>query len=738
MKKFQIVLLIAALFLQLPGIGALAADYKGTTLRLEKTEGTVSLKNAGGRSITARSKSKLYNGYVLTTSNKSYAWISLDSKKAVKMDANTKVEVQKSDKALTLYVKSGKIFFDVKAKVGKDESYEVKTSTMTTGVRGTIGMVESVSGEESRIQLYEGSVIVCAQNQNTGEYKRSKVSAGETAICRLLSVSEGKKGSVTIKKEILKEEDVPGFAAVEIGNSEDLKNRIDKGSPLDVDKIIEKGNDKLRNEEGEAEEELKKIQEAKNKEVLENSVDNYFEEEESKEEETSGSSGGSGDTPSTPPEVPDANTFNVSNPSQMLAAVQQFNNGTADIQINVTGDIDLSSTEVLEINNISAGTASVKKMEAQVKSRKLTVKMETAGGLTGNIRINKGAELLVEGGSLKGDTCFIEALEGSKVILSQVSVQSGSVDNYGEMIINKGTVGGALYNEGSLEINEGVILEHTGTILQNTNGGRAVIQAVVENYTGSAAFVNENASRLEVAGGTYKGLKAGIIANKVQGTVIIRDGEFIRSNEEESPSPAPDLFTEDQCIISNEGILNISGGRFYAGQGTALTNKSPDLTITGGAFTGNKTGIYLTGQGISNPIKGASFTAESSAADAAAVILDVSASFENCVMSAPLKGVGIENVTSSDTAAFNQCEIGVSQSGGYGFTLLNIPDLNITGTTVTVADGYCFALGIYGIPALNDKIDPSSGSSIFDDMTNRFVFEDGTALGMSNYIRTGL
>lgn len=58
-----------------------------TDMRLEAVEGTVKLQNANGKALSVREGMKLYIGYALNTELESYAYISLDNTKAVKIDA---------------------------------------------------------------------------------------------------------------------------------------------------------------------------------------------------------------------------------------------------------------------------------------------------------------------------------------------------------------------------------------------------------------------------------------------------------------------------------------------------------------------------------------------------------------------------------------------------------------------------------------------------------------------------
>ena len=55
---------------------------------------------------------------------------------------------------------SGELFFNVTAPVEKDESLNIRTSTMVTGVRGTSGWVEAVNRFSSNVHLLEGTLTV--------------------------------------------------------------------------------------------------------------------------------------------------------------------------------------------------------------------------------------------------------------------------------------------------------------------------------------------------------------------------------------------------------------------------------------------------------------------------------------------------------------------------------------------------------------------------------------------------
>ena len=123
---------------------AFAATARATTMKLEKTEGTVKVKTQNGATRKISNGMRLYNGNSVETATDSYAFISLDSSKAVKLSENAKASLRQNGKKLELLVKKGQLLFNVSTKLKDDESMNIRTSTMVTGIRGTCGIVEAV------------------------------------------------------------------------------------------------------------------------------------------------------------------------------------------------------------------------------------------------------------------------------------------------------------------------------------------------------------------------------------------------------------------------------------------------------------------------------------------------------------------------------------------------------------------------------------------------------------------
>ena len=109
-----------------------------TTMRLLRIEGTVTLESGGVKKDIVNNL-KLNSGDVLSTETESLASISLDDNKAVTLEELSSAEFIQDGKKLDLNLQKGSLFFEVNKKLEDDESFQVRTSTMIVGIRGTSG-----------------------------------------------------------------------------------------------------------------------------------------------------------------------------------------------------------------------------------------------------------------------------------------------------------------------------------------------------------------------------------------------------------------------------------------------------------------------------------------------------------------------------------------------------------------------------------------------------------------------
>lgn len=208
MKRAGALLMALALVLALAP-AAWAAET-AATMQLTKTEGTVSITNASGRSISVREKMRLYSGYTIKTDLASYAWVALDDTKLVRVDSGSEIEVHKNGKSLELLVESGALFFNVTEPLKEDEKLNICTSTMVAGIRGTSGW--TAGGEESTMGVLEGTVQ--CESASGGTFT---VNGGEC-----VSVSADGAG----QSEPLSPDNIPGFALSEVASSPELQAKL--------------------------------------------------------------------------------------------------------------------------------------------------------------------------------------------------------------------------------------------------------------------------------------------------------------------------------------------------------------------------------------------------------------------------------------------------------------------------------------------------------------------------------
>lgn len=173
MKKVRVILLAVLLVLACVGCSGNADntdkenDANGTnngdgetqatavTMRLEKSEGSVAVSDENGKKQELREKLPLFSGYDIQTQAESFSWFNLDDTKLAKMDENSEASIEKEDKNLKLLVDKGSLYFNITEPLEDDETLEIRTSSMTVGIRGTSGWVDA---EELRNQGYSVTI----------------------------------------------------------------------------------------------------------------------------------------------------------------------------------------------------------------------------------------------------------------------------------------------------------------------------------------------------------------------------------------------------------------------------------------------------------------------------------------------------------------------------------------------------------------------------------------------------
>lgn len=516
---------VACVLAALAVVPSFAATARATTMKLEKTEGTATLKTQNGTARKISNGMHLYSGNTLATAASSYAYVSLDGSKAVKLDEKTTTTLRQSGKQLELLVKSGKLFFNVSSPLTEKESMNVRTSSMVAGIRGTCGVVEYVNPNKSKLYLIQGQVTLGYGENATTVYGgqtatvilREKEEAGESGGSDG-NGTPGDSGSTTgdVEQKVyvdkLTEANVPIFAITEILSDPVLQQKIEKTTDLKIEKI---------------------------REVYEESQKEPGEEEQKPEETTS--SGGSY-VPSTP------DTGDVAGP----------------VEPSIT-EIDLSKCE-----NSTAALSAIAEAwnngaSAVTVSGKIVVEDEIIP--LESIKVSENKELIVD---------------GDAVINGVTVAADGKLTVNGDATINGVTVS----EGGTLAINEGALLsccdkiENNGTIINN--GTFWAVETDVTLASGSKLENNGEISGSVImeTGSTFTNSNSGSVTGKFElknGSTLTNSGTMTALNDN-SWNVISATNDNTEAIINNTGKIGMGGGAISV---TGNLNLSNVGTITG-------------------------------------------------------------------------------------------------------------------------------------------------------------
>lgn len=211
--------------------------YLATTMRLLRIEGTVNLEDSKGSTKPVVENLRFQSGDALNTGADGLATIGLDDAKIVTLDHNSRAEFKKKKNQLELNLTKGALFFNVTEKLKSDEKFDIKTSTMTAGIRGTSGIVYYDETDDLRetIAITDGVVEISATNPDTGETRTAKVEAGKQLKVYLYSDRPGE--SVQFELFDIKEEDLGRFTVGLISDNDELIKKICDYTGWDPDKL---------------------------------------------------------------------------------------------------------------------------------------------------------------------------------------------------------------------------------------------------------------------------------------------------------------------------------------------------------------------------------------------------------------------------------------------------------------------------------------------------------------------
>ena len=200
-------------------------------MRLSRTQGTVAVFDTANKPQKAIDNMKLPNGYNVATSAGSYAWISLDDTKLVKMDALSNVKVASTGKNHVVDVTLGKAFFDISKNLEKDESLIIRTKSMVASInKGTTAEISVENGNTTIVAL-DGKIDCVVADVVTGQLKSVEALAGKKVEVKPTA------SGISVATKPAKKSDISGFSKLQIAQDSVLKDRIIKASGSKIGNI---------------------------------------------------------------------------------------------------------------------------------------------------------------------------------------------------------------------------------------------------------------------------------------------------------------------------------------------------------------------------------------------------------------------------------------------------------------------------------------------------------------------
>lgn len=200
--------------------------YLATTMRLLRVEGTVNIEDSNGNVKPVIDNIRFQSGDALSTGSDGLASVGLDDTKIVTLQNDSRAEFIKRHKQLELNLTKGGLFFEVTEHLQDDELYEIKTSNMTVGIRGTSGYVYYSEDGLQSLMITDGVVIVTAYNPVTGETKTCEVHGGEKITLYLYSDKNSERDSIEFDLVPVEGSDVPEFPLAQIVADDDLLAKV--------------------------------------------------------------------------------------------------------------------------------------------------------------------------------------------------------------------------------------------------------------------------------------------------------------------------------------------------------------------------------------------------------------------------------------------------------------------------------------------------------------------------------
>ena len=213
--------------------------YLAKSMKLVRAEGTVKIEQEGGKLRQLKKNARFQSGEALVTYAGSLASVSLDDTKIITLQENSRAEFTKMNKQIALKLTQGALFFNVTQKLNADEIFEIRTSTITAGIKGTSGYFYADENGMDTLTVTDGKVLISAVNPETGERKYAEINGGQRVVVNLYAESDDEHDTIELEVTDLVEDDLEDFILKNLSENERLLDRVCEYTGWDRAKLRE-------------------------------------------------------------------------------------------------------------------------------------------------------------------------------------------------------------------------------------------------------------------------------------------------------------------------------------------------------------------------------------------------------------------------------------------------------------------------------------------------------------------
>ena len=153
-KKWIIIAIVSAVLIAAGIITyVLVSRNMASSMKVLRIEGIVHLTDQNGQEKSLTTQQRLQSGDRLETESQSLVSIGLDDHKIITLQEMSEAVIQKQAKWLRLDLKRGSVFFQVNQALAEDETFDIQTTTMMVGIRGTSGYVTIEEGGQESLLI---------------------------------------------------------------------------------------------------------------------------------------------------------------------------------------------------------------------------------------------------------------------------------------------------------------------------------------------------------------------------------------------------------------------------------------------------------------------------------------------------------------------------------------------------------------------------------------------------------